>query len=83
MGNPEIKYQSGPCKTCNANGGLWHGEPQTVRCLRPLRSSRHVLRGDQALIWTHACWRPRTEPLALDEVEDLLHQIKVKAKTRR
>jgi hypothetical protein len=83
MGNPNRAMPSGPCSTCNANGGLWHGEPDTVHCLNSLRSHRHVMRGDAATIHTHNCWAPRTEPLKLSAVADLLGQIKAKAKARR
>lgn len=83
MGNPLDKHAAGPCKTCNANGGLWHGEQQTVRCLRPLQAGKHVLRGVEATRWNHVCWQPVDEPLPLDSVVDLIDLIKVKSKRER
>lgn len=74
MGNPNRSIPKGTCSTCNANGGLWHGEPETVRCLNPLRSHRHVMRGDAATIHRHICWAPKDEELPLDAVKALLEQ---------
>lgn len=83
MGNANRIVIQGPCKSCNANGGKWGAEADTVHCLRPYQSSRHVIRGDAATIQTHSCWAPVTQPLKLDAVADLLQQIKVKGKMRR
>ncbi|WOB10224.1 hypothetical protein [Piscinibacter gummiphilus] len=74
MGNPNRTQQNGPCRTCNANGGLWHGEPNTVNCMRPMDSHRHVMRGDQATRWTNPCWQPVTQPLPLDAVLELVRR---------
>jgi hypothetical protein len=74
MGNPNKTKPSGPCSTCNANGGLWLDQVDTVRCLNSRHSHRHVMRGDEATIHTHRCWMPRSAALPLDAVKDLLDQ---------
>lgn len=74
MGNPNRSREMGHCATCNANGGLWHGEQETVHCLRPLDSHRHVMRGDEATTWTHTCWQPVTQPLPLAVVMELVRR---------
>lgn len=73
MGNPSKVRSHGPCKTCNANGGLWHGEAGSVYCLRPMDSHRHVMRGDQARSEQN-CWQPVTQPLPLDAVLELVRR---------
>lgn len=73
MGNPNGQRQpTGPCSTCNANGGQWHGEPGSVHCLRSGDSGRHVTRGDQAAIWSNGCWQPVGVGLPLTAVMELI-----------
>ncbi len=71
MGNASRIIIQGPCKSCNANGGLWFGEPDSVRCMRPMQSSRHAIRGDAAR-HHNSCWRPVTQPLPLEDVMQLV-----------
>lgn len=83
MGNPNKTHPSGPCSSCNSNGGLWLDEPKTVHCLRSRDSNRHVMRGDDATIHRHICWRSKSEDFPLSAVGDLMDQIKAKAKLQR
>jgi hypothetical protein len=73
MGNPKKPISTGTCKSCNANGGLWHGEPGSVHCLRPMNSRRHGMRGDQSK-GTRSCWQPVTQPLPLEVVMELVRR---------